>query len=152
MSAFWKTKGNNFNHERRWPTTVAPGRHFPTSILYVCVYQKRKKEKVKKKYMGRIYYSPWNESFFLRVAVASVTTGRVDVTKIQTKNYQFFWVLLSSGITAPENLFLQKILVPKGYSFQRRLNFSGFWRGWIDERIGGFWKYFCPDFGFKTRF
>ena len=43
-----KDKGNNFNHERRWPTTVAPERHFPTSILYVCVYQKRKEEKVKK--------------------------------------------------------------------------------------------------------
>ena len=23
---------------------------------------------------------------------------------------------------------------------------------WTRERIGGFWKYFCPDFGFKARF
>ena len=46
-------------------------------IHFVCLRlsKKKKKEKVKK-YMGRIYYSPWNESFFLCVAVASVTTGR----------------------------------------------------------------------------
>lgn len=41
MSAFWKTKGNMF-----------------------AFIKKEKKIKLKK-YMGRIYYSPWNDTFFL---------------------------------------------------------------------------------------
>ena len=46
-------------------------------IYSVCLRLSKKKKKKKfKKYMGRIYYSPWNESFFLCVTVASLTTGR----------------------------------------------------------------------------
>ena len=211
MGAFWKTKGNMF-----------------------AFIKKEKKIKLKK-YMGRIYYSPWNDTFFLvcgrrfrdnregdfrrlpdlpgtlphgpswtleiletfvlgpsliknktQTAVINIVSFRIfinftfrmlfiihfqkcskavtveenddwgfshDVTKVQTKKLSIFLSsLLSSGITAPENLFY------KNFWFQRVIHFKDAWifqpfgGGWIDERIGGFWKYFCPDFGFKARF
>ena len=76
-----------------------------------------------------------------------------DVTKVQTKKLSIFLSsLLSSGITAPENLFYKNFWFQMVVHFKDAWLFQAFGGGWIDERIGGFWKYFCPDFGFKARF
>ena len=47
---------------------------------------------------------------------------------------------LSSGVTTGDQSETPKLL------------FMLYWGGWKGEQISGFWKCFCPDFGFKVRF
>ena len=80
-----------------------------------------------------------------------------DVTKIHTKILSIllsFWV--SWGITAPEHLYLNKLLVRNGSSFcdGRRLNFYAFaWRGMWVKNITNFGRICNLNFPwFKNKF
>ena len=67
----------------------------------------------------------------------AVTILGLHVTspKIKLRNYRFFWVLLSRGITVPKHLYINKFLVRKGPSFcaRGRLNFQAF--AWRDIKL-----------------
>ena len=57
---------------------------------------------------------------------ATISGFHTTSPKFKLRNYRFFWVLLSWGITAPKNLYLHKFLVPKGFSLCVRGRFQEF--------------------------
>ena len=57
---------------------------------------------------------------------ATISGFHTRSPKFKLRNYRFFWVLLSWGITAPKNLYLHKFLVPKGFSLCDRGRFQEF--------------------------